>query len=152
MCLQLRARIPLYRLEVKERCATLLQIVFLSVGSVPTIAQIVARQLSRYNYTFPTTSNVSSPFFFDPWLISVQGNHLHVVSNRSKPYRNSRIITVIRDLCFIGGTNSFAHRFHSRFPTFQGDDGRVVHEVPIAMVALVATAVSAIYFYMATLY
>jgi hypothetical protein len=37
---------------------------------------------------------------------------------------------------------SFAHRFRSRFPVHQGSDGVVLREVPVAMVALVATAVS----------
>jgi len=62
---------------------------------------------------------------------------------RSRPYRNPRIITVIRDLFFAGGINSFANRFEQRFPTYQDYDGIVHHEVPVAMVALVATAVSA---------
>lgn len=65
-----------------------------------------------------------------------------MVTSRSKPYRNARIIAVIRDLCFIGGSNSFSRQFGSRFPTFQHNDGRVVREVPVVMVALVATAVS----------
>jgi len=65
---------------------------------------------------------------------------------RSKPYRNSRIITVIRDVCFTGGGSSLANRYHARFPSFQGDNGLVVPEVPIALVALVATAVRAIFF------
>jgi len=63
LCLQLRARIALFRLEIKERCAALVQTVFVAIGHVPTIAQVVARQLSKYNYTFPTSTNVSSPFF-----------------------------------------------------------------------------------------
>ena len=41
----------------------LLQITYLAIGSVPTVTQVVARELSRYNYTFPTPSNVSSLFF-----------------------------------------------------------------------------------------
>ena len=64
--------------------------------------------------------------------------------NRSKPYQNSRIISVIRDLCFAG---PFAERYRSRFPTFQGADGKVAREVPVAMVALVATAVSVDFFF-----
>jgi len=40
---------------------------------------------------------------------------------------------------------SFAHRFRSEFPIHQGNDGVVRREVPIAMVALVATAVSVTY-------
>jgi hypothetical protein len=40
---------------------------------------------------------------------------------------------------------SFANRFRSRFPVHQGNDGVVKREVPITMVALVATAVSVTY-------
>jgi hypothetical protein len=61
---------------------------------------------------------------------------------RSLPYRNDRIITVIRDLYFSGGTASFANRFKDLFPIHHGDDGKLRREVPIPMVALVATAVS----------
>ena len=60
---------------------------------------------------------------------------------RTKPYRNSRIISVIRDLYFAGGVGSFAERFASRFATHQGLDGVITREVPVSMVALVATAV-----------
>lgn len=62
---------------------------------------------------------------------------------RTKPYRNRRIISVMRDLYFIGGVHSFAHRYRERIATWEGDDGEVVYEAPVAMVALVATAVSA---------
>lgn len=61
---------------------------------------------------------------------------------RSLPYRNSRIITVIRDMYFSGGTNSFANRFKDLFPVHRGDNALFSHEVPVPMVALVATAVS----------
>ena len=43
---------------------------------------------------------------------------------------------MIRDLCFAG---PFAERYRSHFPTFQGADGKVAREVPVVMVALVAT-------------
>jgi hypothetical protein len=61
---------------------------------------------------------------------------------RSRPYRNDRIIKVIRDLYFTGGSASFAGRFHHLFPLFRDSDAVWKHEVPIAMVALVGTAVS----------
>ena len=51
---------------------------------------------------------------------------------------------MIRDLYFTGGANSFVNCFGNRFPTFKRDDGEVVRKVPVPMVALVATAVSAI--------
>ena len=52
---------------------------------------------------------------------------------------------MIQDVCFTGGGSSLANRYHARFPTFQGDDGQVVPKVPTALVALVATAVRAIF-------
>jgi len=70
---------------------------------------------------------------------------------------------VIKELYFGPGTSSYAYRFeeyiasspfldvtgialkysYSHFPTFMGDDRVLKQEVPILMVALVATAVSA---------
>jgi hypothetical protein len=60
---------------------------------------------------------------------------------RTRPYRNDQIITVIRDMFFVGGATSFARRFRYLFPTYEISHGQEVYEVPIAMVALVATAV-----------
>jgi Domain of unknown function (DUF6532) len=60
---------------------------------------------------------------------------------RTRPYRNDRIISVIRDLYFTGGAISFSRRFASLFPTHTSLHGENVREVPIPMVALVATAV-----------
>ena len=60
----------------------------------------------------------------------------------SLPYRNDHIITVIRDLYFSGGTNTFASQFKDLFPIHRGINAELWHEVPIPMVALVATAVS----------
>jgi len=63
---------------------------------------------------------------------------------RTRPYRNDRIITVIRDMFFMGGTNAYVHRFINLFEQYRGDDGVIRREVPVPMVALVATAVSAL--------
>lgn len=60
---------------------------------------------------------------------------------RSQPYRNERIINVIRDMYFTGGVSSFAMRFDRFFPRYRDSQGVVRIEVPEAMVALVATAV-----------
>ena len=62
---------------------------------------------------------------------------------RTRPYRNMRIISVIRDLYFTGGSSSFSHRCRRQFPIHEDADGNMVREVPIPMVALVATAVRA---------
>jgi hypothetical protein len=61
---------------------------------------------------------------------------------RSHPYHNDRIINAIRDLYFSGGHMPFASRFGSYFPSCDHCDNVTRREVPIAMVALVATAVS----------
>jgi hypothetical protein len=63
----------------------------------------------------------------------------------SQPYCNSRIILAIQHLYFTasGGSPSLATQFDDLFPGTTGDDGVMVPEVPIPMVALVATAVNA---------
>ena len=60
---------------------------------------------------------------------------------RTHPYRNDRIITVIQDMFFVRGATSFAQCFWYLFPTYKISHGQGVYEVPLAMVALVATAV-----------
>lgn len=62
---------------------------------------------------------------------------------RTKLYRNERIVTVMRNSFFVGGTLAYAHRYYHKFPKFRGNDGVLVCEVPAPMLALVATAVSA---------
>jgi hypothetical protein len=61
---------------------------------------------------------------------------------RSQPYRNERIINVIRNMYFTGGVSSFARCFNNMFVRFHDDQGAMIPVVPDAMVALVATAVS----------
>ena len=61
----------------------------------------------------------------------------------SRPYQNDQIISALRNLYFTGGTNSFAQRFMYLFLTYElREGGDLKQEVPIHMVALVATAVS----------
>ena len=60
---------------------------------------------------------------------------------RSRPYRNDRIISAIRELYFTGGHTSFASRYSYLFPRCDRCDTVARLEVPIPMVALVATAV-----------
>ncbi len=50
----------------------------------------------------------------------------------------------MHDLYFTGGTSSFAHHFKRQFPTHESSNGELLREVPIPMVALVATAVSVV--------
>ena len=60
---------------------------------------------------------------------------------RSLPYRNERIINVLREMYFTGGVSSFARRYDHLFPRHRDSQGDVKIEVPKEMVALVATAV-----------
>jgi len=48
----------------------------------------------------------------------------------------------MQDLYFTGGRSSFAAQFDYRFPTHAGVDGKLHKQIPVAMVALVATAIS----------
>jgi len=59
----------------------------------------------------------------------------------SYPYRNDRIITVIRALYF-DGDKPFVERFCELLPFSHNPDGSTPYEVPVPMVALVATGVS----------
>lgn len=67
------------------------------------------------------------------------------VPMRHKPYRNKRIVSVIRNLFFTGGTSAYAYRYDSNFPRFRGPDGVLVREIPEPMLGLVATAVRVTY-------
>jgi Domain of unknown function (DUF6532) len=59
----------------------------------------------------------------------------------TQPYCNDRIVAVIQDLFFSGGATLFASRFDNLFAK-HNDDNSVSHEVPMAMVSLVATGVN----------
>jgi len=63
-------------------------------------------------------------------------------TSRLRPYQNTRIIQAIHKLYFEGGARSFANQFSEVFRSSNGLDGVAAHEVPIPMVALVATGVS----------
>ena len=52
---------------------------------------------------------------------------------------------MIRNLFFSGGTSAYAQRFDSKFPRFTDPAGVVLHQMPDAMLALVATAVRVTY-------
>ncbi|KAI9432658.1 hypothetical protein H4582DRAFT_2061496 [Lactarius indigo] len=120
----LRARIPLFHSEVKDHCNSITLAEFMS-KVLADIVQSVEWQLLGYHYVYPKGPK------------GLGSNNLIM---RSQPYRNSRIILVIHDLFFTGGTNSFRAQFDHFFTGNTGDDGELVREVPISMVALVATA------------
>ena len=60
---------------------------------------------------------------------------------RLRPYQNPRLATLISNLYFTGGHDSFAERYLAQFPTHEALNGVITREVPIPMVALVATGV-----------
>ena len=62
------------------------------------------------------------------------------ISRCTQPYRNDRIITVICDLFFSGGSALFATRHDTLF-TQRHADSSVTREVPMAMICLVVTGV-----------
>lgn len=99
------------RAEVKERCAGLILSTFAAIGSTGTVAEMVELELMDYRYTFPTMNNVSPFFFCEAVLSHSQANGHQLPPMRTRPYRNKRIITVIHDLYFTGGAQSFSHRF-----------------------------------------
>ena len=103
------------------------------------IVAVVAKQLRDYDYIYPRAPNVSTSFLID------LGSHFRQTSNlvlHAQPYRSDRIIRTIQDLYFRGGAKSFAARFKHEFPRFEERDGTISLEVPIPMLALVATSVS----------
>ncbi|KAI9441278.1 hypothetical protein H4582DRAFT_2073483 [Lactarius indigo] len=110
-----RARIPLFRSEVKDCCNTIILGEFAAMAP-EDIVNVVEWQRSGYKYVYPKGPKVPG-------------------ANR----------LVIHDLYFIGGTGnaSFSVRFDQAFPHHTGDDGVTVCEVPIPMVALVSTALYA---------
>ncbi|KAN0140200.1 hypothetical protein V8E53_002096 [Lactarius tabidus] len=99
-----RARISLFRSEIKDRCNLVCMSTLLTFGSAPEITRVVDKQLLHYTYTFLRAGNAG----------------------------------LVR--C---GTASFANKFRDLFPMHRSDNGQLSHEVPIPMVALVATALYA---------
>ncbi|KAH9011015.1 hypothetical protein EDB84DRAFT_1445388 [Lactarius hengduanensis] len=61
----------------------------------------------------------------------------------TKPYRNMWIVDAVRTSFFSGGNLSFATRYKYLFPSSETHDLVTVYEVPIPMLALVATALYA---------
>jgi len=122
-----RARMSHFRGEVKECCNVLMFPVYMAMASKQDVAAFVDEQLAHYNYTFPK-------------LPKHVGNGRLVM--RSKPYRNDRIISVIRDMYFRGGRASFVSLYDYLFENTE-DPEATTYEVPIPMVALVATALYA---------
>ncbi|KAF8257639.1 hypothetical protein EI94DRAFT_1817265 [Lactarius quietus] len=119
-----RAHICLIRSEVKEHCNIITMASFIALGQEPNVIEYVREQLARYTYTFPGAALANAP----SGLVM-----------RSHPYRNERINNVIQDMYFTRGAASFSKKFDYLFPIFEGREGEM-YEVPVPMVALVATA------------
>ena len=131
---------------MKDCCNAITLPVFRALRPATNIALVVERQLSDYNYTFPLVSvrpqSQTKPTQF-------QANNAQGTPRHRLAYRNDRIFTVIRDLYFTSGiaSGAFSRRFQGWFPIHQGIDGVIRREVPIPMVALVATAVCTCFYY-----
>ena len=50
---------------MKDRCASIIQLEFSTIGSAAAIAHLVDKQLSNYFYTYPMASNVSVEVLVD---------------------------------------------------------------------------------------
>jgi Domain of unknown function (DUF6532) len=105
------------------------------------IASSVEQQLLDYMYIFPSVSILSLYPDLQRAKRSTQGGLVGPVT-RTHPYQNPVIIRVIHDMYFTGGPNSFAAHHNDQFECLEDHDGTTLLEVPKAMVALVATAVS----------
>ncbi|KAF8257671.1 hypothetical protein EI94DRAFT_1708743 [Lactarius quietus] len=117
-----RTQISLICSEVKDQITAVSYAAILGIGLAT-----VGNQLSNYTYTFPR----------------VPPNMGAGLVKHSLPYRNERIIAVIRELYFTGRSVSFTSRFSHMFPVHFNNDGQPTRKVPVPMVALVATALYA---------
>ncbi|KAN0136175.1 hypothetical protein V8E53_006035 [Lactarius tabidus] len=124
MSLLPRARISIFRAEVKERCVAAVMLVVDTHHSPVELANIIDGQMNDFNYIFPRQS---------------RGNVLTGSALCSRPYRSSIIISVIRDIFFTGPV-PFATQHRDLFPSHPGPVGEAIPEVPKAMLALVSTA------------
>lgn len=116
-------------------------------SSASDIVQYVQHQLSNYAYTFLGIENVSHTVSTScPLTVCLcQPGAVKALVMCLRPYQNKQIITIIRSMYFTAtrATPSFANRFQYLFPTHEGStEGEIKYEVPVPMVALVATAVS----------
>ena len=118
---------------------------FLTFGSPVDIIDYVAKQLSNYTYTFPRANSICHSNCSRFALTDGQASGPNGLMMRTRPYRNDRIINAIRGLYFSGGAKSFVKQFQYLFPIYDTHKGEV-REVPIHMVALVATAVHCLFY------
>ncbi|KAH9060276.1 hypothetical protein EDB87DRAFT_1728537 [Lactarius vividus] len=121
-----RARISIFRAEVKERCVVTVALLF-SVYDPTAIVDLVKKLETDFSYIYPRRSKANN-------------DHVLVGSpDLRRPFRSSVIISVARDLYFSGNTPFFTLH-QDQFPCHHGPNGDIIWEVPKAMVALVSTA------------
>ena len=137
---QPRVRIPHLRIDVKECCTEIVTTDLLTIGSASTVVEAVNRQLKvQLHFSGGKCDMSVSNCQYD--LMCCQSGLLGA-PQRTRPYRNGRIISAIRAEFFTGGNKSFGSVFEHLFPVHEDMNGVPTREVPAPMVALVATAVS----------
>jgi len=119
-----RARIPIIRNGIKERCSAMVAAEYMALEPLTKIVNLVAKEKENYNYIYP--------------IAKVEVNDR--LLRRTQPYRNERIINVIHSVYFTGGASSFMRHFDHLFPRYRDGEGVMIPKVPDAMVALAATA------------
>ena len=117
---------------------------FLPMQSPATITILAEKQLDGYYYMYPISNTVRNKVFLGCMLTFHQAR-ASGIPWRLKPYWNDRILTVLCDIYFSGGTSSYARGFDAMFPSNEGPDGVKVCRMPEAMLGLVATGVSVSY-------
>lgn len=115
---------------------------YLALDSSARVAERVEKERDNYGYIYPVrVSERNHVWHMLIFLQNSAGPENKRLLKRSQPYRNLRIIKVIRDVYFSGGVSSFAARFNDQFPQEPDSQGVMKTRVPEHMVALVATAV-----------
>ena len=113
-----------------------------TIGEPTEIAQYVNLQLLEYVYMCPVVVNVSLCLTLSSVLmVCHQFSLSQGLVRHTLPFCNAHIITVLRDHFFSGGSRSFVNQFSGIF-TIEDGISLACCEVPLAMVCLVATAVS----------
>ncbi|KAH9020988.1 hypothetical protein EDB85DRAFT_2152660 [Lactarius pseudohatsudake] len=121
-----RARISIFRAEVKERCVVTVALLFSPYDPI-AIADLVKKLETDFSYIYPRRSKANN-------------DHVLVGSpDLRRPFRSSVIISVLRDLYFSGNT-PFVTLHQDQFPCRHGPNEDIIWEVPKAMLALVSTA------------
>ncbi|KAN0141135.1 hypothetical protein V8E53_000891 [Lactarius tabidus] len=128
------ARISLIRSEVKDACMIITAGAFLMFGSPLDIIDYIGKQLSHYTYTFPKAKLVPSNGLTVKYAQRV-GDVIAAISKQSHHHCDPGALLCRR-------YQVICKAIPLSFPTYETHEGEV-SEVPIHMVALVATALYA---------